>query len=59
MKPIEKRDGYMCHRPWFKVVFNPVLRLVQFWTNRPFVLVSRVEKMKVIGYALKRMKLIG
>jgi len=46
------------HRIWFKNILNPVFRIVQFWTNRPCVIVSKVEECKVVGYGFRRKKLL-
>lgn len=47
----------ICHRTWFKVVFNPVLRVLQFWTEHPYVIVSNIENNKCVGYGIRRVKL--
>ncbi len=47
----------ICHRVWFKVLLNPILRKIQFWTEWPYVIVSKVEDNKVVGYAIERMRL--
>lgn len=45
------------HRTWFKVVLNPILRHAQFWTDRPYVIVSKVVDREVVGYGFRRMRL--
>lgn len=57
-------DGKLvAHRPWFKVIFNPILRKIQFWTKNPRVIVSLVEDIKpgdhpsnkvLLGYSFQR-----
>lgn len=40
----------MCHRSPLKVILNPVLRFLQPWTNKPWVIASIVEDKKFIRY---------
>lgn len=39
----EEYDCWM-HRTPLKCVINPILRFIQFWTNKPFVIYSECEK---------------
>lgn len=36
-----KIDGRWCHGPLWKRIINPILRVVQFWSDRPYVFYSR------------------
>ena len=42
------------HRTKLKCTVNPFLRLMQFWTNRPFVIYSLVENLEFIRYGFGR-----
>lgn len=33
-------DGRWYHGPWWKRIVNPILRALQFWTARPYVVYS-------------------
>lgn len=49
------------HKTWFKCFFNPILRRIQFWTDRPYVIYSNVSfdevgGIKVLGYGFGRVK---
>lgn len=35
-------DGY-AHRTVLKVIVNPILRSLQFWTDRPYVIASVIK----------------
>lgn len=37
-------DGRWYHGPWWKRAINPVLRALQFWTDRPYVIYSRASE---------------
>jgi hypothetical protein len=49
--------GYR-HRPPWKVAINTVLRFLQFWTERPIVIASKIQDddqgkpLKIVGYKL-------
>ncbi len=32
-----------CHRHPIKIVINPMLRFIQFWTDKPYVIASITE----------------
>lgn len=57
-----KIDGkkFMVHRAPFKVIINPILRFIQFYTDRPFVIASEFSKdfKQFHGYKLKAIKRI-
>lgn len=36
-------DGNWYHGPWWKRVVNPILRTLQFWTDRPYVVYSQCD----------------
>jgi len=47
------------HRVWFKVILNPVLRLIQFRSPNPYVITSVFEMgggkpPKLLRYGFKR-----
>lgn len=48
------------HRPPLKVLINPILRFVQFWTKKPYVIASITEfiddKPHFLGYDLCRIE---
>lgn len=35
-----KIEGYWCHRTRLKCIINPILRFLQFWTDKPYVIAS-------------------
>ena len=56
-------DSYKCyiHRTPLKVIVNPILRFLQFWTKRPFVIASDTEfdkngKPHFLNYCFARIK---
>ncbi len=46
----EYKFGEIRHRSPLKCLANPVLRLMQFWTNKPYVIASEYGKCSVNGY---------
>lgn len=51
-------DGKLvAHRPWFKVLFNPILRKIQFWSKNPYVIVSLVDDINISGYTTNKVLL--
>ncbi len=56
--PIEYIDGHRVHRPLFKVLLNPMLRKIQFWTDKPLVFVSKFEDNKFLYYSMERVSLL-
>lgn len=36
-------NGNWGHRHPIKIIINPVLRFIQFWTNAPYVIASKTE----------------
>lgn len=36
-------EGNWCHRTWLKCIVNPILRFIQFWTDKPYVIASITE----------------
>lgn len=46
------------HGIWFKNILNPVFRSLQFWTDRPYVIASKVSDNAVTGYVFRRVKLL-
>lgn len=51
-------DGRWLHRPWWKVVINTLLRLLQPWTARKFVVYTRStvegDPPRELGYGFGR-----
>ena len=45
------------HCIWFKNIFNPILRAIQMWTDRPYVIVTMVKGNEIVGYGFRRVKL--
>lgn len=43
-------DGCLCHRSPLKLLINPILRMIQFWTDTPYVIASEYETCPVNGY---------
>lgn len=39
---VEWENGNIGHKPLIKVLVNPILRFIQFWTNKPYVIASIV-----------------
>lgn len=37
------KDGCWMHRSPIKLLINPCLRKIQFWTNRPYVIASNTK----------------
>lgn len=37
---VQRTDGGWNHRPARKTLCNPILRKIQFWTDRPYVIAS-------------------
>ena len=46
------------HKTLLKCTINPILRILQFWTDRPYVIYSNfdIEKDKFLGYGFGRIK---
>ena len=61
VKPVLKRkikEAYRVHKTWSKCLINPVLRKIQFWTDKPFVIASKItDEHEFVRYAFKRVKL--
>jgi hypothetical protein len=54
-------EGYWNHVTRIKVIVNPILRKIQFFTNRPYVIASNTEfnehkKPKFLGYIFCRVR---
>ena len=56
-------DGLWMHRSPLKLALNPVLRKLQFWTRKPWVIASRTEfgtgRPHFTGYTLARVEYLG
>lgn len=40
---IKRTNGNWSHKTPLKMILNPILRFVQFYTNKPYIIVSHVE----------------
>ena len=51
-------DGQWTHQSPIKLLVNPILRKIQFYTDRPFVIASVTEfvnkKPRFVKYAIRR-----
>ena len=63
-------DVGFSHRAPFKVILNPILRLIQFWDDEPYVVATMVdysddvkipplERVKFKGYELRKVGRLG
>lgn len=52
-------DGRWYHGPWWKKLINPVLRAIQFWTDRPYVIYSKCSFYKLDEFAGNPPRLLG
>ncbi len=50
-----KKD-FFTHKTKLKCIINPILRLIQFYTDDPYVIVSIFENDKFTKYIVKKMK---
>jgi hypothetical protein len=46
----------MTHKTKLKCLINPVLRKLQWFTDKPYVIVSKFKTNLFIGYTFKRIK---
>lgn len=54
------KEAYRVHKSWSKCVVNPVLRKIQFWTNKPFVLASKItNNHEFVRYSIQRVEQIN
>jgi len=57
---VKTESGNYIHNPWFKRLFNPMFRKVQFWTDRPFVIATKTSwlngKPLFVKYIFSRVK---
>jgi hypothetical protein len=44
------------HKTRLKLVINPVLRKIQYWTDKPYVIASCFEKKEFITYKIQRVQ---
>lgn len=44
------------HSTTLKHIVNPILRILQFYTKRPYVLVSVLDGPYFVGYQIKKME---
>ncbi len=63
VKPVLKRkinEAHRVHKSWSKCIINPVLRKLQFWTDKPFVIASKITNdHEFVRYTIKRVKLLS
>ena len=64
MRPLTQREREIAalefrHSPWFKRILNPILRKLQVWTDRPYVICSIFddELTMLISYQFRRMEI--
>jgi hypothetical protein len=43
-------DGYTYHRSPLKLLMNPILRIIQFWTNYLYVITSEYNTYHINGH---------
>lgn len=48
-----KAEGYWMHRPRIKCIINPILRKLQFWTRKPYVIASITEFKDGVPYFVR------
>ena len=48
----------ICHKTLLKLILNPILRFIQFWTDKPLVLASVSDYCPVNGYYFIRYEFI-
>jgi hypothetical protein len=46
-------DTPIYHRSLIKIIFNPILRVVQFYTDIPYVITSVIDKDNIGWYLIK------
>lgn len=62
---VQKYNGRNCvmHRTLVKCLCNPVLRFVQFWTDYPWVITSKIDLEsglpKFVGYHIARVRCLA
>lgn len=53
---IIKEDGVLKHKTPLKLFLNPILRKLQWFTNRPYVIASYIENGEFVEYKFKRVR---
>jgi len=48
--------GFKVHRSTLKLTVNPILRKLQFFTNKPFVIASKFENGLFVKYKFMRVR---
>lgn len=58
MKYLVYEDGCWMHKHPLKLIVNPILRKLQFFTNKPYVIASKFDKQrtKFIGFTFCRVR---
>jgi hypothetical protein len=46
------------HKTKLKCIVNPILRKLQWFTDSPYVIVSKFNNDNFIGYAIRRVKIL-
>lgn len=54
-----KTNNVVVHRTLLKIIVNPILRSIQRWTDRPYVISSVFVKGVFVRYSVQRVKYIG
>lgn len=57
-KYVVKENGHWMHKHPIKLLLNPLLRKIQFYTDNPYVIASRLSSdlSKFQGFEIKRVK---
>lgn len=63
VKPVLNRkikESYRVHKSFSKCLINPVLRKVQFWSDCPYVIASKInDENEFIRYTIRKVKLFS
>ena len=54
--PMDYIEGYKVHRTTLKCIINHILRTIQFYTMKPFVIASEFNDGKFIRYKICRVE---
>ncbi len=54
-----KTERIVVHRTLLKVILNPILRKIQWWTDTPYVIASVFVKGIFTTYSFQRVKYFG
>lgn len=51
-------DEKLTHRTLLKIFVNPILRFIQFWTDRPYVITSNIDFGYFVEPDTRKLKII-